>query len=99
LVGIQDLQVYGKSFLPQVHSNIAKQQSHRCTVSVQPFGGKKIAIIEYPLKRVYDIAQQQVLSYDLEADSGENVPMKIDKIDSPELDKLEECLKSLPGHS
>ena len=99
LFGVKDLTTYGKSFLYLAQGKLAKNRRPRCTVSVQPFGGRKIAIIEYPMKRVYDVAQQQVRLYDLENDPGENAPVKIGNIDSAELSKLQDCIQSLRPHS
>ena len=99
LFGVKGLTIYGKSFLHEAQGKLAKNRRPRCAVSVQPFGGRKISIIEYPMKRVYNVAQQQVLLYDLEKDPGENAPLKIGNIDSAELSKLQDCVKSLPPHS
>jgi len=99
LFGVKGLTIYGKSFLHEAQGKPAQNRRPRCTVSVQPFGGRKIAIIEFPMKRVYDVTQQQVLLYDLEKDPGENAPVKIGNIDPSEIGKLQDCLKSLPPHS
>ena len=98
LFGVDGLTVYGKSFLHEALGKMAKSQRPRCAVSVQPFGGRKISIIEYPMKRIYDVTRQQVALYDLEKDPNETAPLKIVNIDTFELRKLQNCVASLTPH-
>jgi hypothetical protein len=95
LFGIDGLTVYGKSFLHEALGKLAKSRRPRCAVSVQPFGGRKISIIQYPMKRIYDVARQQVALYDLEKDPNETAPLKIVSIDTLELGELQNCVASL----
>ena len=69
----------------------------RCIVSVQPFSGGQIVLIDYPTKYLLDLTTNLVSVYDLETDPNEKKPLESKAIDDQILAYLESCLQSLAG--
>jgi phosphoglycerol transferase MdoB-like AlkP superfamily enzyme len=94
MYGIGGLNYYGKSFLHELSTDVATPAT-RCLVSVQPFNGGFIAAVNFPLKRIYDLHNNEVTTYDLQQDPNELSPLSRDPINSRELKVLDGCLNSL----
>lgn len=95
LYGISNFRYYGHSFLTDL-SNQSPNRSERCVVAVQPFGGGYIAVVEYPRKYIFKLADNTMTSYDLSRDPDEAHPLGIKNADDREsLGVLDSCLRSL----
>jgi hypothetical protein len=94
MYGIQNLRYYGKSFLAET-KNRAEPSQQRCVPSVQPFSGGYIAVINYPLKNIFNVRDNSVTTYDLDRDPNEGSPISRQKVDDAALGLLNRCLLSL----
>ena len=91
--GIANFSSFGKSFLKDATENSAAYD--RCLVSVQPFGGGYIAVVDYPIKYIYQLSDESLTTYDLQKDPRESAPSNRRPIDKAGLRVLEDCLASL----
>jgi arylsulfatase A-like enzyme len=97
MYGVNQYYSYGQSF----SSELGRQsESHRrapahCVLSVQPFSGGEIAVINYPTKYIFDLKNDSVAVHDLETDPNELNAVESVKIDAERLALLEACLLSL----
>lgn len=60
LVGIKGYQFSGKSFVKEFLPSGAATNEKRCLVSLQPYNGGKIALIQHPQKYIFDITDNIV---------------------------------------
>ncbi len=74
------------------NSFLNKLENGKCLVSVQPYSGAKISIINSPFKYIFDTKNNIVSIFDI-GNTIEKLLLKR-KIDKEHLDVLEECLKT-----
>lgn len=60
LVGIKGYRFSGKSFAKEFLPSGAAPDEKRCLISLQPYSGGKIALIQYPQKYIFDIMENAV---------------------------------------
>jgi hypothetical protein len=94
IYGINGLHYFGRSFLSDLIKPNNQISSSRCLVSVQPFSGKQIVTIRYPIKLIYDLGRNTIARYDLEHDPDELLPAAQSLIDEEGLQMLDDCLRS-----
>ncbi len=94
MYGITGLRLDGHSFLAESLLERETKQE-RCAMAVKPFGGGYIAIINYPRKYIFKLANNTVTIYDLNQDPNEASPLVTKEADSESLEVLEGCLTSL----
>jgi hypothetical protein len=99
IYGIRVHRYYGGSFFPELVGGVEGRRGPECVVSVQPFSGGYISIINYPKKRIFDLKKGTITDYDLESDPNEMNPLDEAKLQQPHLNLLEECLRSLKERS
>ena len=90
---------YGKSFFKDFGGDGSSVGDKRCVVSVQPFSGGYIAVVNYPIKHIFDLRKGIVTVYNLAEDPTEMNPVQEAKIKPEHLDLLEGCLRSLRDKS
>jgi hypothetical protein len=98
MYGIKGLNFYGRSLSAEVNIR-AKAPKQRCLVSVQPFSGGYVAIIDYPFKHIFDLTGSSVTTYNLSSDPNEMSPVSRRTNDSVSRQKLNSCLSSLSTES
>ncbi len=76
LIGLDQEHLLGESFAPWLLVSRESQRSdpQRTKISVQPYGGGYISVVQYPEKYVFDVLGQTYTVYDLEKDPGEKSP-------------------------
>ena len=76
LLGMKRPALLGESFAPWLleTSNERKPDAAKATLSVQPYGGGFISIVNYPKKYLFSVLDRNVSIYDLEKDPGELSP-------------------------
>src|ERR1043166_4101590 len=94
LYGIQKHGYYGSSFAEELQTD-HQATKRRCIVSVQPFSGGAISIINYPLKHVYNFRHGKMSTYDLKTDPNELNKLEETSIDPTKLQVLDRCLRSI----
>ena len=99
MYGIRDARYYGSSFFPELVTRTKDKRGKECIVSVQPYSGGYISIINYPEKRLFDLKKGMVTVYDLVADPNEMKPLQEGEIQQEHLNLLERCLRSLKEKS
>ncbi|HET8564044.1 MAG TPA: sulfatase-like hydrolase/transferase, partial [Candidatus Binatia bacterium] len=92
---IHNLHYYGQSFFRELIGDVQENERRSCVLSVQPFAGGFIALIDYPIKQIFDLKRGLVTTYDLQRDPSELKPMRQAKLDKDKLDLLNSCLASL----
>ena len=85
---------YGTSFLQDLLAQDAKISPRNCLVSVQPFAGGSIAILQSSSKQIYRLRAVTVRSYDLARDPEERVTTER-RIDEATMITLDRCLRSI----
>lgn len=60
LMGIKGYQFSGKSFAKEFLPSEEASDEKRCLISLQPYDGGKIALTQYPEKRIFDIVENTV---------------------------------------
>jgi arylsulfatase A-like enzyme len=91
--GIANFSSFGKSFLKDTTEDAPAYD--RCLVSVQPFGGGYVAVVDYPVKYIFQLSDETLTTYDLQKDPRESTPSNRRPIDKAGLGVLEACLASL----
>ena len=99
MYGIRDERYYGNSFFPELVAGTKDRPGKECVVSVQPYSGGYISIINYPEKHLFNLKRGLVTLYDLESDPNETKPLQEAKIQQKHLDALDRCLRSLQAKS
>jgi arylsulfatase A-like enzyme len=94
LYGVSGSRYYGSSFAGDLVGQDLEAGRSRCLVSVQPFAGGSIAVLQHPFKHVYHLRSRTLKSYDLARDPEERYAIK-DKIDAAKLKLLDQCLASI----
>jgi hypothetical protein len=76
LIGLKQDYMLGESFAPWLlESKISERISPRKTkISVQPYGGGYISVIQYPNKYLFDVLGRNVKVFNLEQDPKEQSP-------------------------
>lgn len=73
--GASDYPWVGRSFAPALYGKDLQKQS--LIVSVQPFHGGFLSVVNYPKKYLFDFAADQVLEFDLVSDPDEVRPVQV----------------------
>lgn len=94
MYGAGETGYYGRSFFSRLRSAQPNDDGRRCLVSVQPFAGGSIVLLQYPLKYVFVLRTGMVTRYDL-AQDPEELSKQQTAIGSRELRVLEDCLTSI----
>jgi hypothetical protein len=76
LIGLKQDYMLGESFAPWLlESKIGERSSPRKTkISVQPYGGGYISVIQYPNKYLFDVLGRNIKVFNLEQDPKEQSP-------------------------
>jgi hypothetical protein len=94
MYGIDKFKFFGRSFLAETNSRADPLKRH-CVLSVQPFSAGYIAVINYPLKDIFNLSNESVTTYNLSVDPDEASPISRRKNDAAALERLNGCLVSL----
>lgn len=95
MYGMRAHNFYGSSFFSELTKERASGERSRCIVSAQPFSGGAIALIEYPIKYIFDLKRGIVTNYHLEQDPDEKTPIDVSPVDSIRMRTLNRCLLSI----
>jgi hypothetical protein len=76
LIGLKQNYMLGESFAPWLLTSQASQRTppKKTKLSVQPYGGGYISIIQYPNKYLFDVLGRNVKIFDLKKDPSERSP-------------------------
>ena len=76
LIGIKQDIWLGESFAPWLLADRSQQRSdmQKPKLSIQPYGGGFISIVQYPMKYLFDMLGQNIKVYDLNKDPEERSP-------------------------
>jgi hypothetical protein len=97
--GVRQNNYYGKSFFKDLVVAGDSGSDPRCVVSVQPYSGGTIAVINYPMKYMYGLRTGMLTVFDLAHDPTEMSPRRAGQIKAEDLNVLEDCLRSLKPNS
>ena len=99
MYGMKQIPSSGKSFKAELEKKAAggEYDPDRCVLSVQPFSGGEIAVINYPIKYIFDLKNDSLTTFNLATDGDERSPVRTVKIDEDQLAVLESCLRELTG--
>lgn len=95
MLGFNDFNYYGKSFFEELTNGNQTGGQDRCVLSVQPFSGGYISVINYPIKLIFNLKTERVSTYDLQKDPDEMRPVEESKIDKSKIGILRDCLNSI----
>lgn len=98
MYGVKQFRSHGNSLMPELENNVVSHGSNRCVLSVQPFSGGQIAVINYPKKYIFDLKHDSVTLFNLETDGDERSAAESIRIDGDKLALLESCLRNLTAH-
>ncbi len=76
LIGLQQQHLLGESFAPWllVSQKELRSDPRRTKISVQPYGGGYISVVQYPEKYIFDVLGNDYTTFDLEKDPQERSP-------------------------
>jgi len=74
MLGMERRRLLGESFAPWLFPTDGKPETVQTNLSIQPYGGGFISVVQYPKKYLFDALGQNVQIYDLEKDPEERSP-------------------------
>jgi len=76
LIGMKQDRRLGESFAPWLleSKNHLRTESQKPKLSIQPYGGGFISVVQYPTKYLFDVLGQNIQVYNLEQDPEERSP-------------------------
>ncbi|MBN2317856.1 MAG: sulfatase-like hydrolase/transferase [Acidobacteria bacterium] len=76
MIGLNRNRLLGESFAPWLlaNQNYRRTEPQKSKLSIQPYGGGYISVVQYPRKYLFDVLSQDIKIYDLMQDPEEQNP-------------------------